>query len=783
VRPLPRAAALAIVLCTSIYGVYVYAGYVGAVYPIRSWLAWRVLLLWAYTALCNLAWFSLGALILRRWLGGRELPTLEAAVASTAIGAVAFTEIMFAAGAVGAYGPVSSLVVAVALALSGAPELVRWWRRLREERQARPPAGGPLLLSLWVVGAALTLLIYLGVFSPDAVNYDASWGHFTVPQDYARAGRIVAFPGDYSKNVPQLAALLRTWCFSVPGLGHPALRWMLALHQEFSLFLWTLAGVAAAVRFMLEDQDVRGAWVAFYLFPIIFVYDHNLGGAADHVAAFFGLPGLVAAGRLLEQLTWRRAVVMVVCMAGGFLTKYQAFYWMLPLLLIVGVAWALRLIRLGRGEGHAAERRALWLLPVWIGVGLGVLVAPHFLRNWVFYHNPLYPFAQQVFTGTRPSVENAAFLFSNIFVDTNWVPRGGFWHRLHDAFFLAFTFSFEPHYSFVGNAPVFGSLFTLLLPGLLCIRQRRYPLLGAVVSFATLLIWGYTFNVDRNLQVFMPLLVATTAAVLIGILRLGWLARVAIAPLVLFQIIWGADALFYSSKSRIDSALDLMVSGFHGNAGDRFKSYNATFRQLGKALPPDAKVMLHMSHVSLGLDREVVLDWAGFQGLISYAHVHGMRELAELYRGLGVTHLLYTPNERPDSSVQGEVVFQSLVRWIGKPATTAGGMRALAFPEALPPSEPAYRVLTLGMPGYGSGVFPIDRLGTIEYLPPNQRVYAAAEAPAPNERAELEALDVQAVVVGAGAKLTRAQNDVLARRFQVAARFSGAHTVYLRKGE
>jgi len=781
VRSLPRPVALAIVLCTSVFGVLIYASYLQESYPIRRWLAWRVLGLWGYTAFCNLAWLSSGALIVRRWLGGRELPHLEAAVASVAVGVLAFTEIMYAAGAVGAYGPVFSLALATLLSLSGLPELVRWWRTLREERRAAPASVGTPLLLLWVLGGALTLWLYLGLFSPDAVNYDARWGHFTIPQDYAREGRMVAFPGDYSKNVPQLAALLRTWCFSLPRLGHPVLRWMLALHQEFSLFLWTLAGVAAAVRFMLEDQKVRGAWVAFYLFPIIFVYDHNLGGAADHIAAFFALPGLVAAGRLLERLEWRRASVMVACMAGAFLTKYQAFYWMVPLLAVVAGAWALRLFRLRKAEGAAAERRASWLLLPCIGAGIALLVMPHFLRNWVFYRNPLFPFAQQVFTGTRPSIDQAALLFGNIFVDTNWVPVGSTLERLKHALGLAFTFSFEPHYSFSGNAPVFGSLFTLLLPGLLCIQRRRYVLLGALVGLVTLVFWGFTFNVDRNLQVFMPLLVATTAAILIGILRLGWLARLAIAPLVLLQIIWGADAVFYSSSSRVQGAMALMSSGHDGGAATRFEAYQAPFRQIGKALPENAKVLLHMSHVSLGVDREIVLDWAGFQGLISYNRVHGMRELAELYRSLGITHLLYSPGERSDSSLQGEVAFQALVRWVGKPLAAAGGMRVLRLPKALPPSEPPYRVLTLDMPGYGSGVFPIERLGTIEYLPEKLRAYAAPEAPPPNGAAELAGLDVQAVVVGAAAKLAPAQKALLAKRYDLAARYGGGHSVYLRK--
>ena len=778
-RPLPNAIAVGIVVCASVIGTLLYARQVNTVYPIATWLAWPLLAIWGYTGLCNLAWFSLGSLISGRLLHLRELPHLERAVLSTALGVVGFTELMYLAGALGLYGPSFALLLAFGLCAAGAPELLRWWRRYKEEQSAPQPAGLRLLL-LWGVGGALTLLLYLGILSTDAINYDAGWCHLTVAQDYARAGRIVPFPGDYAKNVPQLAALLRTWCFSVPGLQRPALHWMLCLHQEFSLFLWTLAGVAAAARFMLRDQALRGAWVVFYLFPIIFVYDHNLGGAADHVAAFFALPGLVAAGRLLERLEPRRAVALAVCMAGGFLTKYQAFYWVLPLGLVAGVSWVLRLFR-GSAAADPAERRALRWLPLWLGGGFALLVLPHFLRSWVFYRDPLYPFAQQFFTGTRPHVDGAAFLFSNIFVDGRWVPKGSLWERLLHALELSLTFSFEPHYSFTRNWPVFGSLFTLLLPALLCVRQRRYPLLGAFVGMFTLVLWGYTFNVDRNLQIFMPLLVATTAALLVGVARLGRWAQIAIAPLVLLQVLWGGDAIFYSSKDRIAPALALITSGFNGTAATRFDGAYDPYLQIGKALPPDAKVLLHMSHTHLGIDRELVLDWAGYQGLISYSKLHDMRELAELYQSLGISHLLYKPGERPDSSIQGEVLFQSLVRWLGKPVAESGGLRLLRLPTELPPPQASLRVLAFNLFGYGSGVFPISSLHTMEDLPGSELWYDAPEAPLPADAAGLAALNADAVVVGASPALNKLQKAFLARDFTLAVSYGRKHSVYLRR--
>src|SRR3954452_2187008 len=87
-RPLPRSAAIALLGCTSLAGVWIYVHYVNAIYPVRDWLAWPVLAIWAYTALCNLAWSPVGNGLTSRLLGGRELPGLERAVLGTAVGMV-----------------------------------------------------------------------------------------------------------------------------------------------------------------------------------------------------------------------------------------------------------------------------------------------------------------------------------------------------------------------------------------------------------------------------------------------------------------------------------------------------------------------------------------------------------------------------------------------------------------------------------------------------------------------------------------------------------------------
>ncbi|HYQ14301.1 MAG TPA: hypothetical protein VEQ58_01035, partial [Polyangiaceae bacterium] len=762
----------------SLIGIVIYLRGVRDTYAVADWLAWPLLTLWGWTALLNLAWLSLGHCLFVRVFREHELPLLETLVMSVALGVTAFTELMYVAGALHLYGRVFAPLIAIAMIGVGAADLYRLLQRyLRERRPTLPiTPWGVLLLA---AGGACVGIVYLGVMTPEAINYDASWSHLTIAQDYAREGRLLPFPGDYYKSLPHLASLLHTWSFCVPGLI-PQLRWMLALHQEFALFLWTLAGLSAACRWLCDDQRLRGAWAGFFLFPIIFVYDHNLGGAADHIAAFFALPILLAAARFWERGDVRRGVLLGCLIGALLLTKYQAVYLIASVGVLFGPRWLLgllRALRAWRNDGRAQ----LWRLACVIGAfvaAFALTAAPHFLKNAIFYHNPVYPFMQRVFP-SRPSVPDAAFLFENTFTDVGWVPKGTTFERLLNALKLTQTFSFEPHYSFTKNFPSFGSLFTLLFPLVLLVKQRRRIAVGAVVGFVGLFTWAYTFNVDRNLQVLLPILAAVTCALIVDAVRTSRLALLGVGPLVALQLIWGGDALFYSSVDRLRSAMDLIRSGYEGRAANRFEQYREGFVQIGKSLPADATVLLHDSHVNLGIDRRLYLDWAGFQGLISFDGLRTPRDVYDYYRRLGITDLLLVPGERPASTLQTEVLYDALVYHFGG-GRSVGGYRIVDLRKEPPAQHRPFRVATIGATGYRNGVFAVERLTTSEWLlDATKRSYPKPDQPLPRSADEARAAQLDAVVVGAGASVPRELRAVLDQNFSSILNVSRSFTVYL----
>jgi hypothetical protein len=751
-----------------LFGASQYASIVDNFYAIERWLFWKLAMLWGWVLLLSLACTCFGQLLIARVLKLRGLTPLESAVFSMATGILCFEIALYIGGALAWFTPTFAVALPLGMLVLGARDGFRLARSLLWA--ARDARHTPLSFGLVVAGSLCVGLLYLGAMTPDALNYDSTWCHLTVAQDYARAGKIIPFPADYTKNMPQLASMIHTWGYLVPGLDTP-LRWMLVLHNEFGLFLWTLAGCAAGIRRLVNDQRITGSWATFFLFPIIFVYDNNMGGAADHVCAFFSVPLLLATLRLLRGFAIADAVLLGMVGAGGLATKYQAAYLLVGVALVVGSAWITRL-------RHERQRHVL-LAPLVAAVTLIVCASPHFIRQAIFHHNPLYPFLQNVIPST-PTHPDAALLFNNTISDPHWIPDGAPLARLQHALRLFWMFSFEPHYSFTRNVPVFGSLFTLLLPAILFVQQRTRIAIGALITSVALFIWAYVYNVDRNLQVFMPVMVVVTSALIVRIWRMSVLARIGLVPLIALQIVWGGDALFYNSFGRVDSAMALIRSGFDNTTQALFDNYRKSFRDIHNILPKGSRVLLHNAHPNLGIDHDLYLDGLGYQGLITYDRFRSPAEVYQYFRRLGLTHLIFDPHGFRAPTKQQEVLWNALIRG-AKSLGQFANYKVLELPKEGPKPEPPWRVAVFGFQRYVDGIYPIERLNTDEQLPSKLQHFAIPTerfaADSAERKKQLE--NVQAILVGRSGRVDDL-SDLLQKQFERNLAVD-PFTLYLRK--
>jgi len=249
------------------------------------------------------------------------------------------------------------------------------------------------------------------------------------------------------------------------------------------------------------------------------------------------------------------------------------------------------------------------------------------------------------------------------------------------------------------------------------------------------------------------------------------------------QVIWGSDAPFYSGHARIGSAIDLIRSSYEGDATRRFASFRATDRAIGAVLPRDARVLLHMVRPSLGIDRDVLLDWPGQQGLILYEGIHGLRGLYDLYRSVGVTHLVWSPGSRPSPTLQEEVLFTDFVHRFGKDVRDFGRESLAALPSEAPPPDRPYRVLALGLAGYADGLYPIEAMKTYEPIPGNRESFAPPATPLPREpsaQADLAA-QADAVCVADAFRADPLLDDRVKALFEQAVAYPRSFAVHVRR--
>jgi hypothetical protein len=762
-------------LLAALAGVVFLLSIVGQKYPVRNWFALPMGEIVAWQILLNLGWVGTGLTVLRRFQPLSQ-PPLERLVVGVATGVVSFAFSLYLLGVLGLFRPAAAIGLVFGFVLAGLPELVRWVR----EYMATPPAPPAptwlgrvlpsLALGLGVIGAAI---LYLGILPPDTINYDARWWHLSISEGYVREGRMIRFPGNWVNSYPHLASLLHTWDFLIMGSSAPALRLMMVLHTEFSLFVWTLVGVAATVRWLVEDEKIRGAWATYFLFPGIFIYDSNIGGAADHVMASFVLPIFLLTVRLPSTSSERGYLLWGAIAAGALLSKLHAMYVLVPLTLLL--AWTtLR----SRATLAAGARRLLR------GGGFALLAflivtAPHFGTNLAYHSNPFYPLLQDWFTASHPTIPQAPMLVRELLMDWNWKPTGTLPRRIADSLALLFTFAFTPHYSFSQQVPVFGFAFTLALPLLFAVRGGRRLWIGAFASLGALFCWANTVRVDRNLQTFLPLLVATTAAILVRAWRVGTLARIGVGTLVLAQVVWAGD-LWFQSSDRVAAAMTLIRSGFEGRAASRFAGVSSDYLALDRALPKDAVVLLHHSHPSLGINRPIFLDWVGFQGSIDYRQFANERSFYDRLRKLGITHVVYLPGEQAAPSRQEDVILHSLGLNYGGNKTRLGTFEFYKLPDVPPPERGSLQVLAIGLPGYADGLYDVTQLGVCQNLPPQYQNYPPPRLAALPSGFDALLETVDAVLIGDNRTLPGPAADKLARWFQSTAPYPGL-SIFIRK--
>lgn len=291
--------------------------------------------------------------------------------------------------ALGWFGPTQVHIAAVVLAVVGWALL---WRTRRDFRLTN----WRWTLSFDTVGAAgfAVLAIYMLrlCWSP-ALMIDSWAYHYTVPKQYLMWGHVISTPYLLPANFHFLRNFVNYWGFAFfpNDMIFPKM-------PEF-FFLLSL-GLLSAMELRRRGRPGT-AWIVAALMLVTREHIEFLpGGHVDISLAGYLFFGLILLARSLA-VGWRRRwpVIVAAACCFGFATGTKVNG--LPVFCVTSVAYGLALLA---RSWKARRGRITWRVlavpfvqPFVLGLLVGFVAAPWFLKNFLITGNPVFPFAPGFF--------------------------------------------------------------------------------------------------------------------------------------------------------------------------------------------------------------------------------------------------------------------------------------------------------------------------------------------------------------------------------------------------
>lgn len=769
VRRLGVVAAIAIALFVVLWSVHAH-------YPLQRWLVLRYGAYWGLAALWSLGCVAAGHATLRLILG-RSLPVLQQLAVSFALGVFEFQLAMFGLGLLRLYGTVVFFGLPLLMLALGAVPGLQYLQRLRRAGLFRvlghraPPPRAYLVLAFGVLALAA---IYLPTMLPGNVAFDSRWRHMMLAEQYAVYGGLRRFgEGWVFAASPHFSVLLYSWAFLLPDGALLFDRMELAAHLEVVCFLWTTwVGVPALVRSLAPGVNPLTIWVVRLLFPGVLLYDSSLCGGIDHIGALFAPALFILCIALWQRFEMRTGVLLAALIAAALCAKETTGLLLAPGPLLLGI------VRSGveiRRKLRGGAGRAFWSVPLASAGGLLVLTAPHWLKNLIWYGNPVYPSLAKWFW-PEPWIPHANYILRWPFLELGLWPAPPGLDGVKQTLIAQLRFAFEPHdwWAMHRDVPVFGFLYTVLLLALLFLRRTRRIWLLVGFAQTALVVWFIVHHEDRYLQTIMPWIAAVTGAIIVRILQTQRLfTRALLIALIGVQVAWGADVYFYPTHFMFDTApikavADFLGQGYLGNFEQRLEvSGQLPQQQVGAHVSRRAVLLVHEHRAHLGFARPTVTDFYGDQYGIDYTSLDSADRIAGRLRELGVTHLVWEEHlSHAFAPLAADLAFFEFAYRHARNRRKVDRYLVAAMPRRVPaaPSGPAWvAVLGCGRQ-YESGVYMRSDLSVPRFGPRSGR-YPKPRRPLPRRLLQDPSLDAIVVDTTCHAPIPR-----LTRSFVLAAR-------------
>ncbi len=684
---------------------------VGAqVLPRSRFMAWKqVLSNLTFLALWISACLAFGVVLIERLLKPTRA-SLRSWSLAFALGALAFSLAIALLGWAGWLNRLTLYALPMGFILVGALTVSMWWRTAAV---VKPVAFSRAEVWFASVGFFFVAVLFVSALAPENVNYDAMWYHLRVAERYALAGGLVRFPeGDHLLTLPQAGSWLYTWAFLRPGTLQD--RVQLALLMEWASVVGALALVPQLARSVaphLGVDDVRLSWVAFFLFPSIFVYDTGIMGGSDHLATLFTGPMVV-----LYFVARQQKNLGAWCLWGfslvGVLAKYSAAFFWVPLLTTAVLDALYRQAR--------SDRRAWLQLTVAGLVALGSS-AVQWLRHFSWYGNPVYPLGARLFTNRPWNVDATAWMGRSSMAVESLKPEAAQQNLFKGTLLSQYQYATELFTwgDFTQGQPLFGIAFLLALPGLLFLKKSHRLWLTACWCQAGIAIWFVLSHQMRYLAVFVPLMAAFVAVVVIQLWRQGGASvRVVLGVALAFQVVIFVDSPARRTHRMVGTTALERSLDYLNRGGVTQHGPFEVFKAIDKMVKAEAVFLVHGIWPHLGLGHQSVGDDPGFQFGINYGRLGSVAAIVTHLKSLGVDTVLWRDASERADSVAGEALFAGLVSQLGS-MQDVSGYHFAPLPQTTTELRP--NLLLVGCGGlFDTGLYALDALKTPIPIPPQK---------------------------------------------------------------
>ncbi len=438
-----------------------------------------MLLLLSYCAILFTA-LGLGKIILRQ--SNLSLERLEFNLLATLLGLAAISLAVLAIGLVGWLNPTGLFTILALGGLLSRPEWARIWTEMIQAVRLRLPDSA-FEFFIWITGAGLLGIAIFNALTP-AWDYDALMYHLEIPELYLTQGRVYFDPQVWRTGQPLLGEMM--YAVAIALRLNPlaklinltyAILFIVSAYAFGSRFFSRSSGLLAvgiilgmpALPFWATWAKVDLAWAGYEFWAVyaLMLWDAESSKNSKWLILAGILSGLAASVKYLS----------------------------LPVILIVAV---ILLWKSTKSGGFRQIISNLWTY----GLFAGLVMAPWYVKNWLWTGNPIYPL---IWGGPGRS-----FLTEQLL--NEYVGSFGFGHGLLDLVLLPYRMFAHPiRFSIIGFEIfhpalwlAFGNFFFLQS------KKRGIPLLYSSLVFLS---WFFSSQQVRFLlpvSAFIAILAANT---------------------------------------------------------------------------------------------------------------------------------------------------------------------------------------------------------------------------------------------------------------------------------